>query len=303
MFLTRHPLITLICCCIFFPLFSQKDSSSISQDHQKSSSLKALQFDWGSIPNTLLVNPSQQELQAVIPNDVFLNKDLTGFTKAKLNWITGRPFNMMVGFKLFLHQSRHLETFVGARYGQLFIVGTTYQRTLIDTTESITDPFSGNQTFSVKVERQYFNFGIHAHRIFIPLGANVFTDQRKLFWLSAGFEICPFVNFKYQLESQFVFGKWEEEIEAGAEPKSFDFNGEKGTFVRYLPVKGYSIGFYFGIPVVLHFHPFVKEQKFLSRFHAFGSLMPMVVFNSTQFGKPNTRLNLGGYLGIRYQFP
>jgi hypothetical protein len=278
-----------LCAC---HVFSQTDST---RRH-----ISAIQIEISSAPWVKYSSPSQQQLQTLAPAGIFLNRDVTGYTKQDAAWYSGHSFRGMAGIKIFLRETRRSEIFAGVRYGQAMLAGTFYSQSFTETAAVFVDSLSGRAKLEINEHNSSFFYTVLADRIYLPMGITFFSRQRRLFWISAGVELCPFINFSYLFQSGINYFHTKNTVDAGERFQSFPSMSESEYYTKYQKMKGMSIGGYIGVPLALHLHPFFKSVGSLSRYHLFATLLPVFVFSSSEFSKPVTAPSLVVNAGIRY---
>ncbi len=280
-----------IALCLFASLFfSQNDTSG---------QISAIQIEISSTPWVMISSPDQAQFQQFISQDIFLYRDLTGFKKQDGGGFYGNVFEGMAGIKIFFYKKQHSEVFAGLRYGQAVLALTSYVRSESEFGGSFIDP-SGKISAQVLKTDYTISYNVVADRFYVPMGITFFTNQRKLFWVSAGVEMCPFLNFSYRFQSSLSYISRLETTNSGNTSTQLAASFDGANYHKNQSMKGISAGGFLGLPIGIHIHPFVKGPRYADQFHVLLTITPLCIFSSSEFGKPTTNFTAIANLGLRY---
>jgi hypothetical protein len=276
---------------------AQKDTSSFK--------LSALQFDLAVPigPNTVFID--QGDLKNSIAQDTFLYKDLSGYQEFANVGYYRNHFTLLAGVKVFYQREKSKggpEFYLGCRYGQTNVGGSYYQKVLLDSSSTLIDPQTGKVITTTWKTTRAYSFSIWDHRIYLPFGANLKTDDSKMLWMNFGLELCPIFSFG----QKFTSAKSQNEVVRFFEQGSAtNVMGLSGTTLVNADQKMKSLGFglYAGCPMNLYFQPFIKLKRKtkLKGLNLCVGVTPLYFASKVTFLPIQTGMKLNYSAGIRWR--
>lgn len=158
-----------------------------------------VQLDFGLVTNGYN-RSSQQQLRARVPGEQLLDTDLSGFegpgqgVGANVSF-PGHLSGRVVFGKMLAKKNRHLELFLGFRYGNSAQTSAYYSKGSYDTTGTYVNQATGRKIYTVDKTTRSYDFSISAKQVTLPFGLSLTSDKNKRVWLSTGVELSPGLIF------------------------------------------------------------------------------------------------------------
>lgn len=274
---------------------AQKDSSSIR--------LAGWQLE---VTNGIYTPPGQvgqKDLQSLVSNDPFLSKDLSKYEVSNSFAPSRGLVQGLWGGRLFFKRGQELgapEFFIGLRYGQMVVNQTGFLKNRMDTLSTFVDPQTGINRVVLRKTSETYQFTITDHRIFMPLGFVINTDQKRYVYINFGLEVTPFLSFAHHFVSTQNIYQYEETVDAGTSTDFFSsFNAQSVQGSRK-SIKGIGTGIYVGFPLSIYLQPFIKTNYRMKHVAMFLMVTPLYVSVKGPYAERQSLLRLISSVGIRF---
>jgi hypothetical protein len=290
-------LITVLCPVISF---AQKDSL-------RKGRLSGFQLELGSPVHPAMKALSQSDYRRYVTGDPLLDADLQNYHGQP--WYFFSVYEGLPALKLYFDLKKgrlwKQELFIGLRYGQEANAGSYHTLQSADTLGVYTDAVTGHKLYEMHRMDESYSYGIRAQSLMLPLGINFSTNQRNLFWFTAGLEIAPALKFGYVFTSRYQVSSSRVIVAEGDSLNSrnnylqdvFSRSKTRST-QRTTRLNGMGGGVYVSLPFTAYFHPF-RKRTVLKHLHLLVSVSPVYVFSYNQYTGQSSALAFSTAAGLR----
>lgn len=280
------------------------------RDSLKKIRLSGIQLDLGPALFAEFKQREQADYQRYVKNDPILNDDLSNY-KRQPYYFLFNSFDALVGGKTYMDindgKKFRKELFIGLKYGQEYGSGAYYNGALYDTIGTYTDGASGNKVYELAKQEISYSFDTRAQKLILPFGINFTTDKKRVFWITAGIELAPALNFKYEFISRkqvshyTVFVREGDTLNSNNNYTSSRINANVRTESRKTQLGGIGYGFYASLPFSVYLHPF-KRAAFLKHMNLLVSVAPTYMYSYSKYTGAYSGVTMSMACGLRYNW-
>ena len=246
---------------------------------------------------------SHEDFEKFVKNDGLLNRTATqkntlGYSFSNHNFFPGL-FSARAFFDVKPAKGFKRQAFVGISLGRIQQLELSYLNSVYDTT-GITYGID-NYTVNVDAYQSAYSYEISSTKILVPLGLNFITSRQKVFWFSAGVELCPGITAFNRYTSQYAKSKSQYVLDAFSSYNkvssySRSFGSERLESSQTNKRLG-GIGFT-GYATI----PFTMNVNVFKKIGLFATLAPGYYFTADKFNGSHSFFFVNACAGLRYNF-
>lgn len=280
---------------------------SAQSDSLRKFRISSIQVDVGTAIYPNYKQQNQADYQKVIENDAFLSSDLSKYEKQQW-FVYNSVFNGLISLKSYLtiNDKRKLnkEVFFGLKFGGEGTNGISYNKLSYDTiAEHVYGP-TNRKLYEVYGTENEYSYAHTSQKLVVPLGINISTDRKNLFWITMGLELSPVFNFNY------VFTSTNKVIHANitvtegenlANYRSSYFLQDISIIQKKTKLSGLGYGLYASVPFTMYLNLF-RRKEFLKRLSLLASISPLYVYSYNNYFGSASGITLSAVTGIRYNW-